>query len=89
MLECKRCGKCCTLFHLFQKDDEVRIKLDSGDGTCKYFDRASRLCTIYSSRPIICNHERYYDEYLSDRMTREEYDVFLKIFCERIRRDDV
>ena len=89
MFECQKCGKCCTLFHLFPEDYEVRIKLDSGDGTCKYFDRASRLCTIYESRPIICNNARYYDEHLKDRMTREEFDVFLKIFCERIRRDDV
>ncbi len=86
---CKKCGKCCTLFHLFTKGTYPRNELDSGDGTCKYFDRETRLCTIYASRPLICNHDRYYDEYLKDRITREEFDAFLNIFCERIRRDDV
>ena len=89
MFECKKCGKCCTLFHLFPKDNSIRNQLDSGDGTCKYFDRASRLCSIYESRPIICNHARYYAEYLKERLTREDYDVFMKLFCERIRGDDV
>ena len=87
--ECKKCGKCCTLFHWFREDDPTRIMLDSGDGTCKYFDRASRLCSIYESRPIICNHSQYFDEYLKDRMTREDFDVFLNLFCERIRSDDI
>ena len=89
MFECKKCGKCCTLFHLFPKDNELRIMLDSGDGTCKYFDRASRLCSIYESRPIICNHAKYYEQYLKDRLTREDYDVFMKLFCDRIRGDDI
>ncbi|MBQ7219412.1 MAG: YkgJ family cysteine cluster protein [Synergistaceae bacterium] len=89
MFECRKCGKCCTLFHMFPEGDSIREALDSGDGICRYFDRESRLCSIYESRPIICNHARYYDEYLKDRMTCEEFDVFLNTFCERIRSDDV
>ena len=89
MFECKKCGKCCTVFHIFPEDSELRIMLDSGDGTCKYFDRETRLCTIYASRPSFCDHDRYYDEYLKDEMSREEFEVLVKIFCEKIRRDYV
>ena len=85
MFECRKCGRCCTLFRLFPEDNYWRNELDSGDGTCKFFDRSARLCSIYETRPIICNNARYYEEFLKDRMTREEFDVFLNTFCERIR----
>ncbi len=88
MFECRKCGKCCTLFRFFPEDSEIRLALDSGDGTCRYFDRESRLCKIYGSRPIICNHSKYYDECLKDSMTREEFENFLNVFCEKIRNDD-
>lgn len=89
VFECQKCGKCCTLFHIFPEGSEPRATLDSGDGTCRYFDRESRLCTIYDSRPIICNHAKYYDTYLADRMTRDDFETFIKLFCERIRSDDI
>ncbi len=87
--QCQKCGKCCTIFHVFPEDSEIRTALDSGDGTCRYFDRESRLCTIYDSRPLICNNERYYAECLKDSITREEFDAILSEYCEKIRSDEI
>ena len=80
---CRKCGKCCTLFHLFPEDSEARITLDSRDGTCRYFDRESHLCSIYDRRPIICDNGRYYTERLKDSMSRVEFEAFLNEYCEK------
>lgn len=89
MFTCRKCGKCCTKFRLFPEGSKWRNELDRGDGTCRYFDENSRLCSIYASRPLICNNVRYYDECLKDSMTREEFDEWLNEYCEKIRNDEV
>lgn len=89
MFECKKCGKCCTRFKNFPEGDKWRIELDSGDGTCKYFDRSAHLCTIYESRPIICSNVMYYNSVLKDTMTREKFDEFLNKYCELIRSEKI
>lgn len=58
--------------------DESTIdeELNRGDGVCKYFDDTTHLCTIYDSRPIYCNVDKFYDDFLSEKYTRQEfYDV--------------
>lgn len=53
---CTQCGLCCQ--HV-QLSDEARF-LDQGDGTCRHYDTAARLCTIYGERPDICRVDRVY-----------------------------
>lgn len=57
---CDNCGACCKSIRLSTLTDW----LDRGDGTCKHFDNANNLCSIYESRPEICNvktmHENHY-----------------------------
>ena len=89
MFQCHKCGKCCTRFHDFPEGNEWRNLLDSGDGICKYFNKVKRLCSIYESRPVICNNVRYYDEFLKDSMTREEFDSWLNKYCSMIRNDEI
>ena len=45
--------------------------LDRGDGVCKYLD--GNLCSIYESRPDICNIEKGYELFFDGIMTKEEY----------------
>ena len=89
MFICRMCGKCCTRFKSFPEGNEWRNILDSGDGICKYLDRSKGLCTIYDSRPIICNNVMYYDSFLRDIMTREKFDEFLNKYCELIRSEAI
>lgn len=59
-LGCTRGGQCCCEF-----DDRLNgvlvetitgdwIVMQIHDGICDYFDRATKLCTIYSNRPLFC-----------------------------------
>lgn len=69
MYPCKRCGKCCRNIAgaFFAKE----IILDNG--VCKYLDEKTNLCTRYEKRPIYCNVDGFYEMYLKDKMTREEF----------------
>lgn len=67
---CNQCGWCCQNLD----KNKVYAALDRGDGTCKWFDIENKSCTVYESRPTICNidamHEFYsseidYDEYIA------------------------
>lgn len=54
---CNQCGSCCKHVGLAE---ETRF-LDRGDGACRHFDEAGNSCTIYSTRPLVCRVEDYYD----------------------------
>lgn len=67
---CNQCGWCCQNLD----KNELYSRLDRGDGTCKWFDAKIKNCTIYDSRPVICNieamyhvsfHTMNYDEYIA------------------------
>ena len=69
MFPCKRCGGCC------RKIGKVFFAKNMVDenGVCKYLDHNTNLCSIYDRRPIFCNVDKYYDSYLCQQMTREEF----------------
>ena len=69
MFPCERCGCCC------RKVGEVFFakSMTLPDGSCKYLDKNSNLCTIYNERPIYCRVDEYYDKFLSNKMSREEF----------------
>jgi Fe-S-cluster containining protein len=37
------------------------------------FDRYNNLCSIYAERPIWCNVDLYYDQFLATKMTQEDW----------------
>lgn len=53
---CNQCGACCRLVSLAK---ETQF-LDRGDGACRHFDDQTRLCTIYDTRPSICQIDKQY-----------------------------
>ncbi len=59
--------------------------LDNGMGVCKYFDRMSKLCTIYDTRPEICNVEKGY-KFFQDKISYNEYLELNYKICEELRR---
>lgn len=65
---CDKCGRCCESL----AGNPLYRDLDDGTGTCRYFDRATRLCTIYEQRPQKCNIAAAY-EWFADKMTYEEF----------------
>lgn len=68
VFKCDKCGLCCQNLNLNSLYDD----LNDGTGTCKYYDKVTRLCKIYQNRPEKCNVTRMY-RYFKNVMTYEEY----------------
>lgn len=66
---CTKCGLCCT--HLNRAT--AYADLDRGDGTCRNFDSINHLCKIYSTRPLICRVDDFYEQNLASYMSKDEY----------------
>lgn len=69
MFACRQCGSCCQLVG----QNEIFKHLDRGDSVCKYYLESERMCSIYSKRPLICRVDAYFDEYLSNLMSQDDY----------------
>ena len=79
---CDMCGLCCQNVDksIFQTD------FDRGDGVCKNYDEESHRCKIYKNRPLICNVDAYYEKFLKNLMTKQDfYEINYKV-CENLRR---
>lgn len=81
---CDCCGVCCKSI---RKSYFYTEELDRGDGVCKHLT-ADNLCEIYADRPIFCNIDAYYDKFLSDKMSREEFHELNHAACERLKNFD-
>lgn len=81
--ECDKCGMCCRNIWLSNLSEE----LDRGDGVCKHLT-SENLCAIYSTRPIFCNVDAYYEKFLSDKISREEFHKMNHVACESLKKFD-
>lgn len=79
---CDCCGLCCE--HL--AGIELYSDLDNGSGVCIYFDKDSRLCTIYDRRPKKCNIRAGYT-WFQDKMSYEEYVEFNIQVCKKLKEE--
>ena len=77
MFPCERCGCCC------RKVGELKFvqNMALSDGTCKYLDKQSNLCKIYDNRPIFCRVDDFYDKFLSQTISRDEFYQKNKVKC--------
>jgi len=78
---CDGCGLCCL------RAPKILTSLDRGDGLCKYFDTNTHECTIYESRPLICNVDKFYDKWMKDRMTREQWHKLNYCACNKMKEE--
>jgi hypothetical protein len=79
--ECDKCGICCRNIRL----SDLSSDFDRGDGVCKHLT-AENLCEIYSERPIFCNVDAYYEKYLSEKLSREEFHELNRAACEQLKK---
>ena len=77
---CDKCGICCQSL----KGAELYKDLDDGTGVCRYFDRTTKLCTIYANRPEKCSVERMY-KYFADTYSYDEYIRLNTKSCEKLK----
>lgn len=76
---CTRCGLCCQ--HLDK--NPLYAALDRGDGVCMHYDSATRHCSIYEQRPLICRVDDSYIHFVTV-MTREEYNTANLQACQQL-----
>lgn len=81
---CNQCGLCCE--HL--AGSSLYHDLDDGSGTCKYFDRKSRLCTIYEHRPQKCNINAAY-VWFQTQMNYETYSKLNLEACQKLKEESL
>ena len=67
--DCDMCGLCCRNV----RRSFLQIDFDRGDGVCKNFDEKTKLCKIYKNRPLICNVDAYYEKFLTQIISREDF----------------
>lgn len=75
MFKCDKCGQCCRNLD----KSSVYAELHNGDGICKYLD--GDLCSIYSTRPILCRVDESYELYFKNIMTRDKYEELNHEVC--------
>jgi uncharacterized protein len=85
------CGACCFLgdYDLPVMEDMLKSPADvetylgmiDADGWCKYYDKASRGCTVYSERPSFCRVELSTFSKLYDMQSEEEMNEFAIQCC--------
>ena len=80
--ECDRCGVCCKNIRLSEFYSE---ELDRGDGVCIHLT-ADNLCEIYSERPLFCNIDAYWEKFLAEEMTREEFYKINRAACALLKK---
>ena len=66
---CIQCGECCR--HAGDVP-QLATKVDAG-GVCIYLDKATNRCTIYETRPKVCNVSYMYQHYFKNQMTESEF----------------
>ena len=82
-LHCDKCGLCCQHLELFGK---LYTKLNDGSGACRYFDKETNLCKIYTHRPLICRVKEGYEFYFKG-MPYKEYIKATKYSCEILKKN--
>lgn len=81
MFPCDRCGICCR--HIGDVPWARGMALPGG--ICRYLDQETNLCTIYARRPLFCNVDAYYEAYMKERMSREEFYRLNGLGCRELK----
>jgi len=78
---CNGCGRCCQLIDR----SPATSAMDRGDGTCRHFDDATRGCTIYATRPLVCRVQDYYTLHLVDQIAWKDFVMINVAVCTQLQ----
>ena len=81
MFECDVCGLCCQNL----RGLSLYANLDRGDGVCRFYLEHNHKCSIYTTRPIICRVDDYYDAYLKNKISKECYYALNYEACNKLK----
>lgn len=81
MFPCTECGLCCqNISHI----EELKV-FDLGDGVCQHFDKLNKKCTIYETRPQICQVDEMFDIKYSQYFTKEAFYIENAKVCNHLQ----
>lgn len=80
MFKCDQCGECCRHLDL----SPLYQDLNRGDGVCRFLE--GNLCSIYTSRPLLCRVDECFEAFFLGKMSREEYDRLNFDACDKMKR---
>ncbi len=75
---CYQCGGCCQ--NVYRSPDTEYLAGD--DGCCRFYIKATKLCSIYETRPEICRVSDYYIHHLQHVLSWSEYVALNLLYCE-------
>ena len=81
---CDCCGLCCMNLN----KSSLYRDLHNGDGICRHFDKTTKKCKIYDSRPDKCNIDVSYQKYFSNEMTKEEFYSLNIASCNKLKAEN-
>lgn len=81
---CQQCGLCCQHVNLAAESQF----LDRGDGTCRHYVAASKLCSIYAERPDICRVGQQYTMRYARLYAWDEYVALNLHVCARLQEQE-
>ena len=81
IFDCDKCGLCCQNI----RKSLLNVNFDRGDGVCKNFDEKTKFCKIYYERPIFCNVDAYYEKFLKNLMSKEDFHEMNHEMCRRLK----
>lgn len=85
LFPCYKCGLCCQNV---DKSEKTKL-LDRGDGTCLHYDEKTKLCSIYETRPEICNVKNYYQNRLAQHLSWNEFVELNLQACKEIQSQEL
>lgn len=83
MFPCSNCGLCCRNI---DKVQELR-EFDMGNGTCRYLDIIANSCTIYDTRPDICNIEKMFEKEYKAQFGKKEFYSLNASICNHLQQE--
>lgn len=81
MFYCSRCGLCCKHIDKIPQLSEYH----DGDGVCRYL--VDNKCSIYESRPDICNVDYVYKTFFSEIYSLQEFYELNYYVCNELKSD--
>lgn len=82
MFPCSQCGNCCRIVGKSFWGKSMAL----ADGSCKWFDKRTNLCTIYSERPLMCNVDECYKKFYSKQMSINDFYKINQQVCNRLQK---
>lgn len=74
---CNKCGLCCKKV----SESPTYCHLNRGDGICRHFQESDSSCSVFSSRPEICNMEIMYQKHFSREFSKDQFIEINKNIC--------